>query len=66
MIIAIVFIVGLLIGIPIAFVLGLAGTVHLYILNPAMLIQLPSRLFATANNYSLMAIPLFIDRKSVV
>jgi tripartite ATP-independent transporter DctM subunit len=58
--IAIVFILGLAIGVPIAFVLGLAGFVHLYILDPSMLIQLPGRLFATANSYGLLAIPLFV------
>lgn len=60
MLIAIVFLVGLAVGIPIAFVLGLTGLTHLYIIDSSMLIQLPQRLFATANNYGLLAIPLFV------
>jgi tripartite ATP-independent transporter DctM subunit len=60
MLIAIVALLGLAIGVPIAYVLGMAGMVHLYLLDPSFLIQLPGRLFGTANSYGLLAIPLFV------
>ena len=60
MIIVIIFIFALVIGVPIALVLGLTGVVHMYSMNPSMLIALPQKLFASANNYSLLAIPLFL------
>ena len=60
MLMVIVFLVTLIIGVPIAFSLGLTAVVGLYSLDPSFLIALPQKLFATSNNYSLMAIPLFI------
>ncbi|AOQ22919.1 Sialic acid TRAP transporter permease protein SiaT [Moorella thermoacetica] len=60
MLIAIVFLVALVVGIPIAYVLGMAGFTHMMILNPSLLTALPQRLFVSANNYGLLAIPLFI------
>lgn len=60
MLIALVFLVTLAIGVPIAFVLGLTGFAHIMTLDPSLLLQLPQRLFVTANNYGLIAIPLFI------
>ena len=60
MIVGIIFVVTIIIGIPIAFVLGIVGMVHLIIINPSLLVQLPQRIFMTASNYSLLAIPLFI------
>lgn len=60
MLIAIVFLVALVVGVPIAFVLGMAGFTHMMILNPSLLTALPQRLFVSANNYGLLAIPLFI------
>ena len=55
-----VFIITLLIGVPIAFSLGLTAVIGLNSIDPSFLIALPQKLFATSNNYSLMAIPLFI------
>ncbi|SFP69318.1 TRAP transporter, DctM subunit [Oscillibacter sp. PC13] len=60
MIIAVVFIFSLLIGVPIALVLGLSGIVHMVSMNPEMMTALPQKLFSSANNYSLLAIPLFL------
>ena len=55
-----VFIISLLIGIPIAFMLGITGMTHLAIINPKLLIELPQRLFSSASSSSLLAIPMFI------
>ena len=60
MIVTAVFIVAMCIGVPIAFMLGLAGFTFILTMEPAMILALPQRLFVTANNYGLMAIPLFI------
>ena len=60
MIVSIVFIVAMCIGVPIAFMLGLSGFAYIFTLEPGMVLALPQRLFVTANNYGLMAIPLFI------
>lgn len=60
MIIAIVFLAMLLIGVPIAFILGMSGFVHMVVIDPSLLTALPQRLFVSANNYGLLAIPLFI------
>lgn len=55
-----VFVVALVIGIPIAFLLGITGMVHLAIINPQLLAELPQRLFSSASSSSLLAIPMFI------
>lgn len=55
-----VFVVALLIGVPIAFLLGITGMVHLAIINPQLLAELPQRLFSSASSSSLLAIPMFI------
>lgn len=60
MIIIAVFILTLVFGVPIAFSLGLTAFAGLNSIDPSFLIALPQKLFATSNNYSLMAIPLFI------
>ncbi|MEW6266965.1 MAG: TRAP transporter large permease [Thermodesulfobacteriota bacterium] len=60
MLVAFIFALALIIGVPIAFMLGLAGFAHILVMDPDMLAALPQMLFATANNYGLMAIPLFI------
>ena len=59
-VIAAVFIITLLIGVPIALVLGLSGMTHMLVMSPDMLIALPQKLFTSASNYSLLAIPLFL------
>jgi tripartite ATP-independent transporter DctM subunit len=60
MIMILVFLVTLVIGVPIAFSLGLTAVIGLYEMGPTFLLAIPQKLFATSNNYSLMAIPLFI------
>ncbi len=60
-IVAIAFVVTLLIGMPIAFVLGATGVLHALIMGDTnLLVMLPQRMFAAADNFSLMAIPLFV------
>ncbi|MGI6286649.1 TRAP transporter large permease [Neomoorella humiferrea] len=60
-IVALAFIVTLVIGLPIAFVLGFTGVLHALIIgDPNLLVMLPQRMFAAADNFSLMAIPLFV------
>jgi tripartite ATP-independent transporter DctM subunit len=54
------FVASMLLGVPIAFVLGLVGMVGLAQMGPEFLMAVPQRLFTTANNYSLLAIPMFI------
>ncbi len=55
------FLFTLLLGIPIAFVLGISGMVHMAVMRePLLLTMLPQRMFAATDNYSLLAIPLFI------
>lgn len=59
--IAVVFVATLVAGLPIAFALGLTGTFHAVMMdNPQMLVMIPQRMFAAADNFSLMAIPLFV------
>jgi len=55
-----IFFVTLLLGVPIAFSLGLTAVIGLWQMNPSFLIAIPQKLFSTSSNYSLMAIPLFI------
>lgn len=61
MIVVVFFVVAFAIGMPIAFVLGGTGIVHAFALNDVSLFySIPQRTFAAINNFSLMAIPLFI------
>lgn len=60
MIVAVIFTCALLIGVPIALVLGLSGMAHMLVINPDIMLSLPQKLFVSANSYGLMAIPLFI------
>jgi len=61
LLVAIVFIIFLLIGLPIAFVLGYAGLSHLISIgDPLFFSIIPQRLFSGINKFSLMAIPFFI------
>ncbi|WP_419821340.1 TRAP transporter large permease [Anoxybacterium hadale] len=59
--IAVVFAVLLIIGLPIAFVLGATGLTHLLILgNEAFYPVAIQRMFSGINSFSLMAIPFFV------
>lgn len=54
------FVVAMLIGIPIAFALGIAGTIALLVLDPASLILVPQRIFSGVDSFPLMAVPFFV------
>lgn len=59
--VAISFIFALVIGVPIAFVLGLTGLVHMSIIGGAdILVNGPQKLITALDNFSLLAIPLFV------
>ena len=58
---AIVFGIALLAGVPMAFVLGLAGITHLFAIGePAYMSIITQRLFTGVNSFSLMCIPFFV------
>lgn len=60
-IVAIVFVITLLAGVPMAFVLGLAGITHLVVIGePAYMSIITQRLFTGVNSFSLMCIPFFV------
>ena len=50
----------LLMGIPIAYALGLSTLVYFACLHPELIIVVPQRLFAGLDSYALIALPLFI------
>lgn len=52
--------VFLIIGIPIAYALGLASLVYFLLGNMDLLVVMPQRVFSGMNNYALIALPLFI------
>lgn len=61
LIVVIFFIVALLIGIPLAFVMGGTGIVHLLTLDNELFLQvIPQRLFMGVNNITLTCLPFFI------
>lgn len=60
MIVAIVFVVALLIGVPIALMLGMCGVTHMLVMDPSYLTAIGSKLFSSSNSLSMIAIPLFI------
>lgn len=55
-----VFVVGLFIGVPIAFVMGLSGFVALVWEGKLSLLSVPQRIFDGINSFPLMAVPFFI------
>lgn len=55
-----IFVIILLLGMPIPFVLSATGIIHLTQIDPAMLNIVPQRIFAGINSSSLSAIPFFI------
>ncbi len=61
MVIAIVFIISIIIGVPIAFVLGITALSHMLLSgNEAYFNMLAQRIVSGISNYSLLAIPFFI------
>jgi len=55
-----VFVVGLLIGLPIAIAIGAAGLVALVVEGKLSLLSVPQRFFDGINSFPLMAVPFFI------
>lgn len=53
-------IVFLLLGIPIAYSLGLSGLAYFAVVHPELLSILPARLYAGMNSYAMIAMPLFV------
>jgi tripartite ATP-independent transporter DctM subunit len=54
------FLLLLILGVPIAYSLGLSACVYCLLVQPELLVVLPQRLFAGMNSYALIALPLFI------
>ncbi len=52
--------VFLLLGIPVAYSLGLSSLTYFVFIHPELTVVLPQRLFAGMNSYVLIALPLFI------
>jgi tripartite ATP-independent transporter DctM subunit len=52
--------VFLVLGIPIAYSLGLSGFCYFLVVHPELLPVLPQRLFAGMNSYAMIALPLFV------
>jgi tripartite ATP-independent transporter DctM subunit len=52
--------VFLLLGIPIAYSLGLSGLAYFAMVHPELLSILPARLYAGMNSYAMIAMPLFV------
>ncbi|WP_102347234.1 TRAP transporter large permease [Bacillus sp. Marseille-P3661] len=60
-VIIIAFFILLIIGVPIAFVLGLSSVVYMFASNNfSFLLNVPQKMIVAADNFSLMAIPLFV------
>lgn len=60
MIVALVFVVAIVIGVPIALMLGMCGVTHMLVMDPSYLSAIGSKLFSSSNSLSMIAIPLFI------
>src|SRR5690606_6459637 len=50
----------ILLRVPIAFGLGFVSVVGIMLTNPELLINVPRRLFSGVNNFTLVAVPLFV------
>ena len=53
-------VVFLILGIPIAYSLGLSGFLYFAVVHPELLQILPARLYAGMNTYAMIALPLFV------
>jgi tripartite ATP-independent transporter DctM subunit len=53
-------IICLLLGVPIAYSLGVSGFLYFLFVHPELLTVLPQRLFAGMDSYAMIALPLFI------
>jgi len=52
--------VFLVIGVPVAYALGLSSLAYFLFLNPELIVVMPQRVFSGMNNYALISLPLFI------
>lgn len=59
-ILAVMFVIGIVIGLPIHFTLGISSLAALLVMNTIPLVIIPQRLVAGINSFSLLAIPCFI------
>ena len=50
----------LIVGVPIAYALGLSSLIYFLLEHPDLSVVLPQRVFSGMNNYALMSLPLFI------
>lgn len=55
-----VFLALIVVGLPIAFALGIAGVAAFYLVNPDLVALLPQRIFTGIDLFALIAIPFFI------
>ena len=53
-------VVFLVLGVPIAYALGLSSLLYFILEQPGLVVVLPQRVFSGMNNYALMSLPLFI------
>ncbi len=61
MIVIAVFVITMIIGLPIAYVLGLAGLTHITVMgNNLLWTTVSEKMFGAGNNFSLLAIPMFV------
>ena len=60
LILVLTLVVLLIIGVPIAYALGLSSLFYLLLEQPDLAIVVPQRIFSGMNNYALMSLPLFI------
>lgn len=50
----------LILGVPIAYSLGLSGMAYFWFVHPELISILPARLYAGMNSYAMVAMPLFV------
>ncbi len=50
----------LVLGVPIAYSLGLSGLAYFWLVHPELISILPARLYAGMNSYAMIAMPLFV------
>jgi len=50
----------LVIGVPVAYALGLSSLAYFLVMSPELNVVIPQRLFSGMNNYALISLPLFI------
>lgn len=59
-ILLVTFTLFLILGVPIAFAMGLSGVVALVLASDIPLLVLPQRMFASLDSFTLLAVPLFV------